>query len=61
MDKKTARAKMITQRRIEKRVEEFAQVTDSEEKLALFKSVLAARENIQDTQTQRHRQEYQRI
>ena len=50
MDKKTARAKMITQRRIEKRVEEFAQVTDSEEKLALFKSVLAARENIQDTQ-----------
>ena len=50
MDKKTARAKMITQRRIERRINEFAQTTDSESKLELFRKVLAARDNIQDNQ-----------
>lgn len=47
MDKRRKRARVITQKRIDRRVEEFSREVDSPEKVDLFSNILAQRENIQ--------------
>lgn len=47
---KQERAKALTQRRIERRTNEFAEVADTEEKVEIFKKVMNQRDEIQSTQ-----------
>lgn len=48
--KKQERAKALTQKRINRRVEEFSKITDSEEKIEIFEKVMKQRDEIQESQ-----------
>ena len=47
---KQERAKALTQRRIERRTKEFSEITDSPEKVEIFKQVMQERSRIQESQ-----------
>ena len=48
--KKVERAKALTQKRIRRRVEEFAKTTDSQEKVKIFEDVMRQRDELQEGQ-----------